>query len=105
MAKRPTIGDNPLDAMITSNRNGYNNALEEKQERNKKIPHQKQRITVQISLEVIERVKNAVYWTPGLTLAALAEDAFIAMVDQLESARKKPFPKRREELKTGRPIG
>ena len=67
-----------------------------------KIP--KQRITVQISEDVIERIKNAVYWTPGLTLASLAEEAFSKAVDVLEEERKTPFLKRKEELKTGRPI-
>jgi predicted DNA binding CopG/RHH family protein len=64
----------------------------------------KQRITVQISEDVIERVKNAVYWTPGLTLASLAENAFSKAVNALEKERGGPFPKRKEELKTGRPI-
>lgn len=67
-----------------------------------KVP--KQRITVQISEDVIERIKNAVYWTPGLTLASLAEEAFAKAVDALERERKAPFLKRKDELKTGRPI-
>lgn len=81
-------------------------SIEEKQlplsKKNKSI--KKQRITVQISEEVIERVKNSVYWTPGLTLASLAEEAFVKAVDALENEREAPFPKRKEELKTGRPI-
>ena len=40
------------------------------------VSSSKQRITVQISVDVIERIKNAVYWTPGLTLTSLAEEAF-----------------------------
>ena len=68
------------------------------------VSSSKQRITVQISVDVIERIKNAVYWTPGLTLTSLAEEAFSKAVDSLENERKAPFPKRKEELKTGRPI-
>ena len=64
----------------------------------------KQRITVQISEEVIDRVKNSVYWTPGLTLASLAEEAFAKAVNELENQRGEPFPKRKDELKTGRPL-
>jgi len=56
------------------------------------------------SVDVIERLKNAVYWTPGLTLASLAEDAFSKAVDDLEKEKEAKFPKRKEELKTGRPI-
>lgn len=65
---------------------------------------QKQRVTVQISADVIERVKNAVYWTPGMTLASLAERAFADAVDHMEKKKGEEFPKRREELKSGRPI-
>jgi len=63
---------------------------------------QKQRITIQISTDVIERVKNAVYWTPGMTLAGFAEQAFSKALDRLE--KEKPFPRRHQELKTGRPL-
>lgn len=64
----------------------------------------KQRITVQISEDVIDRIKNAVYWTAGVTLAALAEEAFSKIVDELEKSKRTPFPKRKDELKTGRSI-
>jgi hypothetical protein len=106
MAKRPTIGDNPLDAYIAPSASNGVAVLEE--ETNRKLQQQtkssKQRITVQISVDVIERLKNAVYWTPGLTLASLAEEAFSKAVDVLENEREAPFPKRKEELKTGRPL-
>jgi hypothetical protein len=106
MVKRQTIGDHPLDAYISPS--GVNNSVEvlenETVQQNKPKQSKKQRITVQISEDVIERIKNAVYWTPGLTLASLAEEAFSKVVDELESKREAPFPKRKEELKTGRPI-
>lgn len=110
MAKRKTIGDNPLDSLIQPiSNNGHAAEVlevddEPKQNLQKKTKSTKQRITVQISEEVIERLKNAVYWTPGLTLAALAEEALAKAVDELEKEREAPFSKRKEELKTGRPI-
>lgn len=110
MAKRQTIGDNPLDSLIQPVLNNESGTaiLDAQEEFKKPIQKQnkspKQRITVQISQDVIERLKNAVYWTPGLTLASLAEEAFSKVVDRLESEREAPFPKRNEELKTGRPI-
>jgi len=97
MAKRQTIGENPLDAFISTS---VDEAIQQKKPKQQK----KQRITVQISEDVIERIKNAVYWTPGLTLASLAEEAFSKAVDVLEEGRDAPFSKRKEELKTGRPI-
>ena len=78
----------------------------------------KQRLTVQISEDVIERAKNAVYWTRGLTLAQLTEEALEKAVSLLEKNsviyddktgeplknKGQPFPERKHELKTGRPI-
>lgn len=108
MAKRQTIGDNPLDSLIqpVSNKESATSVLDtqEKVINPKENKSSKQRITVQISQDVIERLKNAVYWTPGLTLAALAEEAFSKAVDSLENERAATFPKRKNELKTGRPI-
>ncbi|MGK5594263.1 MAG: hypothetical protein ACSNEK_02770 [Parachlamydiaceae bacterium] len=109
MAKRQTIGENPLDGLfqtVTEN-NGTSVAVlgeEHPVSQKKAKSSKKQRITVQISEDVIERIKNAVYWTPGLTLAALAEEAFTKAVDVLEEEREASFPKRKEELKTGRPL-
>lgn len=109
MVKRKTIGENHLDGLfqaVTEN-NGTSVAVLEEEQQAPKIRQKssrKQRITVQISEEVIERIKNAVYWTPGLTLASLAEEAFTKAVNVLEEEREAPFPKRKEELKTGRPI-
>jgi len=107
---RSTIADGYLDSLIPPKEevNGTSVAVleEEKQApaQIKQKSSQKQRITVQISEDVIERIKNAVYWTPGLTLASLAEEAFSKIVDERENDREAPFPKRKEELKTGRPI-
>lgn len=108
MAKRQTIGENPLDGLFqpTGGATTVSTITVEREKttpQRKALPPKKQRITVQISEEVIDRVKNAVYWTPGLTLAALAEDALVKTVDKLERGRD-PFPQRKEELKTGRPI-
>jgi hypothetical protein len=109
MAKRQTIGENPLDGLFqtATENNGTSVAVLEEEQQAPKIRQkssQKQRITVQISEDVIERLKNAVYWSHGLTLAALAEEAFSKIVDELENDREAPFPKRKDELKTGRPI-
>lgn len=84
--------------------NGHSVKAVQAERISKKSNKPKQRITVQISVDVIDRIKNAVYWTPGLTLASLAEDAFSKSVDELEENREAPFPKRKTELKTGRPI-
>ena len=64
----------------------------------------KARMTFHLPVDVIEHAKNAVYWTPGLTLADLAARALTRVLDEIERKRGKVFPQRREELRGGRPI-
>jgi len=67
-------------------------------------PGPKVRLTILLPSSLVERVKDAVYWTPGLTLSELAEEAFTAAIQKREKGRKKRFPPRRGKLKAGRPI-
>jgi hypothetical protein len=120
--KRKTIGENPLDALIPMG--------EPKREPQKRVGSQvaaalktstrrkdsifrdtvadkkpeKERLTVHLPVAVIDRAKNAVYWSPGLTLAGLAETAFLKTLEKLEKENGGPFDPRKEELKGGRPI-
>ncbi len=65
----------------------------------------KQRITLHISTELVDRVKNAVYWEPGLTVAGFAEEAFALAIETLEKERGAPFPQRKQHrLRGGRPV-
>jgi hypothetical protein len=65
----------------------------------------KQRITLHISTELVDRVKNAVYWEPGLTVAGFAEEAFTDAIEALEKERGNPFPQRKhQKLRGGRPV-
>ena len=96
MVKREIIGKNPLDELIGGSQP---KPIQQEPSKNKK-----RRITVQISEEIIERIKNATYWTPGLTLSCLVETALEREVDQMEADIGSPFEKRKAELKTGRPI-
>lgn len=65
----------------------------------------RQRLTVSLPTETIERMRDAVYWTPGTTIASLISNAVNDLVRQLESMRGEPFSTRLEELKPGRPKG
>ncbi len=67
-------------------------------------PLQRERFTSKLPIAVIERPSNAVYWTPGMTLAGLTESALTAYLDALEEERGKVFPQRQGELKLDRPI-
>ena len=64
----------------------------------------KERLTVHVPLDLVDRVKNAVYWTPGLTLARMAEEALLSEVERREKDRGGRFPTRAEELRGGRPM-
>jgi hypothetical protein len=100
MVKRSTIGMNPLDAVIPAK-----TAVPEVEEiEAPPVRVTKERLTIHLPVPLIERVKNAVYWTPGLTLAGLAEQALARLIDELEAENGAPFKTRREELKGGRPI-
>ena len=98
--RKTTIGDSPLDAVIPNPLD-----LTETTSRGSEKPKVvKERLTVHLSVELIDRVKNAVYWTPGLTLAGLTEEGLTEAVDALEKSRGGPYPSRKENLKGGRPI-
>ena len=101
MAKRKTIGDNPLDAVIP-NPLAAEKAGRPEPESPSRVA--KERLTVHLTVDLIDRVKNAVYWTPGLTLAGLAQHALSQALDELEKERGEPYPPRRQELKGGRPL-
>ena len=64
----------------------------------------KERLTVNLPRELAERARNAVYWTPGLTLAALAEEALLKALARLEKENGGPFRHRNGKLPAGRPI-
>ncbi len=108
MPPRRTIGESPLDAVVPPSaerleRSGGTALRREGVgERAPKVT--KERMTVHLPVDLIDRVKNAVYWTPGLTLAGLAERALLTAVDAMEAERGEAFAPRREELKGGRPL-
>jgi hypothetical protein len=59
------------------------------------------RITFILSDEAADRLRDAVYWTPGANLSGFVEEAITEKIARLE--RDKPFPKRPKELRAGRP--
>ena len=111
---RKTIGTNPLDAVVPdlSTHNAKVKATRKNQ--NGQTPEDatsaeaqrpaKERLTIHIPVPLIERTKNAVFWTPGLTLADLGERALEALVAELERQNGGPFQNRPHELKGGRPM-
>ncbi len=64
----------------------------------------KQRATFQLPAELIEKARDTVYWTPGLTMNRLAEIALTNTLDCMEALRGDAFPPRGGPLKVGRHI-
>ncbi|MFZ0565780.1 MAG: hypothetical protein WAM28_06315 [Chlamydiales bacterium] len=119
---RRAIGESPLDTLVQSEPVEEKVEVEQLQKKINSHPkhvngNNKQRLTVQISEEVIERAKNAVYWTRRLTLAQLTENALEQALANLEGSsviydeegnqlkqKGDEFPPRQEDLKSGRPV-
>lgn len=64
----------------------------------------KEKITVHLTHDLIERVKNAAYWNPELTIAGIAEIGVLYAIEKVEQENGGPYPPRKSELKGGRPI-
>ena len=61
------------------------------------------RLTVSLPGGLVDRLRDAVYWSPGLTLAWLIAQSLGASLSDLETSRQGPFPKRTKALRAGRP--
>lgn len=61
------------------------------------------RLTVCLPGDLVDRLRNAVYWSPSLTLAWLIAHSLRTSLTEMESLRQGPFPKRKKALRAGRP--
>ena len=61
------------------------------------------RITVSLPSDLVDRLRDAVYWSPSLTLAWLIAQSLRTSLTEMESLRQGPFPKRTNALRVGRP--
>ena len=124
MARRSTIGENPLDSLIpaappkASGRTkpeGPSPAPSTGAEASPPPPPAaeaadpgrpalRDRVTLHLPAWLVDRMRNAVYWTPGMTMADLAEAALRKELERLEEERGEAFPTRQSELKRGRPV-
>ena len=63
----------------------------------------KQRVTITLPQSLLERLRNAVYWTGHGPLARLIAEALDDAVTHMEQANGQAFPRRLAPLKRGRP--
>lgn len=61
------------------------------------------RLTVNLPSDLVEQLRDAVYWTPGVTLAWMIARSVRTSLAELESTNQGPFPKRAKPLRAGRP--
>lgn len=109
MNKKKTMGINPLEAYLSKQENvadvveygsDISSAMRDEHEQVKK-----ERITIHLPIDLINRIKNVVYWEPGMTLTAFAQEAFEQALQMQEEKRGEPYPERKERLlKSGRPV-
>jgi hypothetical protein len=61
------------------------------------------RLTVSLPSDLVDRLRDAVYWSPSLTLAWLIAQSVRTSLAEMEFVRQEPFPKRTNALRAGRP--
>lgn len=61
------------------------------------------RLTVSLPSDLVDRLRDAVYWSPGLTLAWLIAQSVRTSLAEMEFVRQGSFPKRTNALRAGRP--
>lgn len=64
----------------------------------------KKQLAVILPEDLVERAKNIVFWTPGVTLAGLVEKGLRKSVERWERENGGPFKARPADLQRGRPV-
>jgi hypothetical protein len=65
----------------------------------------KERVTFQLPVGLIEKARDVVFFSPGLTMARFMEEALVAHLERAQKKRGEPFPSRAgAALRTGRPV-
>jgi len=95
MSKLKTISENPLDMVIPK---ATPQPIQIKPTPNR------ERITFHLPVELIDKLRNASYWSPGLAMAEIVERSVTEGLDQMEKKMGKPFPPRQGQLKVGKRV-
>lgn len=118
--RRKTIGQSPLDSLLMTSMPEASRRRERRRSPKDASTTEgsrptadklKVRATFHLPAELVDECRNAVVWLAGpparLTMARLAEEALRRELDRLrkQHTKGKPFPKRSDDLRGGRPIG
>jgi hypothetical protein len=103
--KKKTVGSNPLEAYLAATSSVKKTSPLAEPLIAEQLNEKKQRITIHLTVDLIEKMKNVVFWEPGMTLTAFAQEALEKAVHQLEKKRGESYPERKNRsLKGGRPL-
>ncbi|RME56928.1 MAG: hypothetical protein D6795_00430 [Deltaproteobacteria bacterium] len=98
--ERRRLGASFLTDVIATSRRALETAIEGEEELDRS---RRTRITLNLPERLVEKFRDAVFWTPGLTMSGLAEQALARAIAALEAERGEPFPPRTARLSPGRP--
>jgi hypothetical protein len=104
MASRTTIKNDPFATVIPLHAEHSSTQKPEPTTRPTPSALSRKKLTVHLRPDVIERVKNAAYWNPRLTIAAIAEEGIRRAIEEIERENGGPYPAREQELRGGRPM-
>ena len=89
--------------MTLTDQGALNNSTRKKQDDSGQQQPRMVRLTVSLPGDLVDRLRDAVYWSPSLKLAWLIAQSLRTSLTEMESMRQGPFPKRRNALRAGRP--
>ena len=95
--RRPALESDPFETLVPETPSPSS-----RQKRKAKV--RKIRATFHLRMDLFDRARDAVYWTPGLTLSSLCEAGLRSEIVNLERKRGEAFPKRAGDLKAGWPV-
>lgn len=102
MAKRPNkrgLGNDPLDRIIPNEKTKGKKIRDERLDSDEKV-----RMTVHIAESIIEKARDYVWWSPGITLAEFVATAMENELNKIEKRLGRKIEVRKGELTSGRPI-
>lgn len=105
MAKRSTMASDPLDNLDDLKRGGKSAGKGAPAPAAKPEKKQTKPLQAYVPEELLNRARDAVYWTPGVTLTSFVVQALEHEITRLEKERGDPFPTRKQQLRVGRPVG
>jgi hypothetical protein len=88
----PLEGSDPLSLILGSPPKKQGQETKSPNNDTKRQGQKKEKLTVHVTHDLAERVKNAAYWNPRLTIAAIAERGLARVMEEIEQQNGGPYP-------------